>query len=125
MKAIASRVLIGPSDCNRVMYVWPSTVGPKANERRSKGRAALKLLQTTTRVWTSGQESGWEFSLGLSTDRTLPSDTLQQRFSPDRATSEIGFVGETLVFLANDSSNFRDTSDIILDPRNHRIVAQV
>ena len=69
--------------------------------------------------------SGWEFSLGLSTDRTLPSETLQQWFSPDRATSEIGFVGETFVFLANDSSNFRDTSDIILDPENHQIVAQV
>ena len=38
MKDIANRVPIGPSDCNRGMYVWPSTVGPKPNERRSKGR---------------------------------------------------------------------------------------
>ena len=45
MKAIANRVPIGPSDCNRGMYVWPSTVGPKANERRGKGRAAPKLCK--------------------------------------------------------------------------------
>ena len=40
MKAIANRVPTRPCDCNRGMYVWPSTVGPKPNERRSKGRAA-------------------------------------------------------------------------------------
>ena len=58
MKAIANRVPIGPSDCNRGMYVWPSIVGPKANERRSKGLAAPETLQTTTGVWASGQGSG-------------------------------------------------------------------
>ena len=57
MKAIANRVPIGPSDCNRGMYVWPSTVGPKANERRSKGRAAPKLCKRP-QVWASGQGSG-------------------------------------------------------------------
>ena len=45
MKAIANRVPVGPSDSNRGMYVWPSTVGPKANEWRSKGRAAPKLCK--------------------------------------------------------------------------------
>ena len=45
MKAIANRVPIGPSDWNRGMHVWPSTVGPKANERRRKGRAAPKLCK--------------------------------------------------------------------------------
>ena len=45
MKAIANRVKMGQSDCNRGMYVWPSTVGPKPNERRSKGRAAPKLCK--------------------------------------------------------------------------------
>ena len=45
MNAIANRVPIGPSDCNRGMYVWPSTAGSKPNERRSKGRAAPKLCK--------------------------------------------------------------------------------
>ena len=45
MKAIANRVPIGPSDCDRGMFVGPSTVGPKANERRSKGRAVPKLCK--------------------------------------------------------------------------------
>ena len=44
-KANANRVPIGPSDCNRGMYVWPSTVGPKPSERRSQGRAAPKLCK--------------------------------------------------------------------------------
>ena len=45
MKAIANRVPTGPSDCNSGMCVGPSTVGPKPNERRSKGRAAPKLCK--------------------------------------------------------------------------------
>ena len=57
MKAIASRVPTRPSDCNRGMYVWPSTVGPKPNERRSKGRAARNFANDH-RVWASGQGSG-------------------------------------------------------------------
>ena len=32
-KATANRVPTGPSDCNRGMYVWPSTVGPKSPMR--------------------------------------------------------------------------------------------
>ena len=43
IKAIANRVPTGPSDCYRGMYVWPSNVGPKPKERRSKSRAAPKL----------------------------------------------------------------------------------
>ena len=59
MKANANRVPIGPSDCNRGMYVWPSTVGPKPDERRSKGRAVPKLCKQpqgcgpVDRVWKS------------------------------------------------------------------------
>ena len=45
LKANANRVPTGPSDCNRGMYVWPSTVGPKPNERRSQGRAVPKLCK--------------------------------------------------------------------------------
>ena len=58
MKAIANRVPKGPSDCNRGMYVWPSTVGPKHNERRGKGRAAPKLCK---RPQGSGSLSGRVF----------------------------------------------------------------
>ena len=74
MKAIANRVPIGPSYCNRGMHVWPSTVGPKnPNERRSKGRTtpkfckrpqgsgpvdARKTLRRTlySNGWTNGQK---------------------------------------------------------------------
>ena len=58
-KAIANRVPKGPCDCNRGMCVWPSTVGPKPNERRSKGRAARNFandhrgLGQRTGVWKS------------------------------------------------------------------------
>ena len=31
--------------CNRGMYVWPSTVGPRHNERRGQGLAAPKLCK--------------------------------------------------------------------------------
>ena len=48
MKTISNRVPIRPSDCNRGMYVWPSTVGPKPNERRSKWSGGPETLQTTT-----------------------------------------------------------------------------
>ena len=62
MKTIANRVPIGHSDCNRGMYVWPSTVGPKPNERRSKGRAATKLCK---RPQGSGPvDKGLEVSVG-------------------------------------------------------------
>ena len=45
MKANANRVPKGPSDCNRGMYVWLSTVGLKQNERRSQGRPSPKLCK--------------------------------------------------------------------------------
>ena len=62
MKANANRVPMGPSDCNRGMYVWPSTVGPKPNERRSKERAAQKLCK---RPQGSGPgDRGQEVSVG-------------------------------------------------------------
>ena len=61
MKTISNRVPIRPSDCNRGMYVWPSTVGPKPKERRSKRSGGPETLQTTTGAWASGQvwKSQW------------------------------------------------------------------
>ena len=62
MKAIANRVPIGTSDCNRGMYVWPSIVLPKPNVRRSQGRAAPKLCK---RPQESGpRDKGLEVSVG-------------------------------------------------------------
>ena len=62
MKAVANRVATGPSDCNRGMCVWPSTVGPKPNERRSEGRATPKLCK---RPQGSGPvDRGLEISVG-------------------------------------------------------------
>ena len=64
MKTISNRVPIRPSDCNRGMYVWPSTVGPKPKERRSKRSGGPETLQTTTGsgpVDRSGSLSGRMF----------------------------------------------------------------
>ena len=61
MKAIANRVPKGPCDCNRGMCVWPSTVGPKPNERRSKGRAARNFANDHKGLgqWTGVWKSQW------------------------------------------------------------------
>ena len=45
MKANANRVPMEPSDCNRGMYVWASTVGPEPNEKRKPRWAAPKLVR--------------------------------------------------------------------------------
>ena len=60
-KAIANRVPKGPCDCNRGMCVWPSTVGPKPNERRSKGRAARNFANDHRGLgqWTGVWKSQW------------------------------------------------------------------
>ena len=62
MKANANRVPIGPSDCNRGMYVWPSTADPKPNERRSQGWAAPKTYKRTQ--GSGPRDKGLEVSVG-------------------------------------------------------------
>ena len=78
MKTISSRVPIRPSDCNRGMYVWPSTVGSKPNEKRSKRSGGPKLCkrpQGPGPVDRSGSLSGRMFLANKSSCDALGNST--------------------------------------------------